>query len=278
MSELVAIPDSALREKRRVLIGLPWYRAAHPLTTVALLNLFQKDCMGVSISFGDAFIVHARNKLATKFLASKFDWMLMLDDDTVPPCGNAEWFNESTGLKLPAWAAGLNAIDRLVSHGRTLVGATYFGRAPNAPPIFAEGIQRRKELLREGPTDQVIPTKWVGTGCLLIHRRVFEDIEKKFPHLSREENNGTGQWFTSSEHDLRRALDGVIAGLSTGSLTEAEALEALQREKQRSSVNSSLGMGEDVQLCVRATQSGHQPFVDLGLWCGHFGPACYPVK
>jgi hypothetical protein len=278
MSELVAIPDSALREKRRVLLALPWYRAAHPLTTVALLNLFQKDCMGVSISFGDAFIVHARNKLATKFLASKFDWVLMLDDDTVPPCGNAAWFNESTGLKLPEWAAGLNAIDRLVSHGKTLVGATYFGRSPDAPPVFAEGFQRRKELLRSGPLDQVVPTKWVGTGCLLIHRRVFEDIEKKFPHLSRAENNGTGQWFTSSEHDLRRALDEVIAGLSTGAITEAEALVALQREKQRSSVHSSLGMGEDVQLCVRATQSGHHPFVDLGLWCGHFGPACYPVK
>jgi hypothetical protein len=278
MSELVAIPDSALREKRRVLIGLPWYRAAHPLTTVALLNLFQKDCMGVSISFGDAFIVHARNKLATKFLASKFDWILMLDDDTVPPCGNATWFNESTGLKLPEWAAGLNAIDRLVSHGKTLVGATYFGRSPDAPPVFAEGFQRRKELLRSGPLDQVVPTKWVGTGCLLIHRRVFEDIEKKFPHLSRAENNGTGQWFTSSEHDLRNAVsEAIFIAKEYGDSGPAMA-EVLSAALQRSSVHSSLGMGEDVQLAVRATQSGHHPFVDLGLWCGHFGPACYPVK
>jgi len=278
MSELVAIPDSALREKRRVLIGLPWYRAAHPLTTVALLNLFQKDCMGVSISFGDAFIVHARNKLATKFLASKFDWMLMLDDDTVPPCGNAGWFNESTGLDLPEWAAGLNAIDRLVSHGKTLVGATYFGRSPDAPPIFAEGIQRRKPLLASGPVDQVVPTKWVGTGCLLIHRRVFEDIEKKFPHLSRAENNGTGQWFTSSEHDLQNAVTKAIELAHEYGDHGPEIVELLSKARHRSSIHSSLGMGEDVQLCVRATQSGHLPHVDLGLWCGHFGPACYPVK
>lgn len=278
MSELVAIPDSALREKRKVLIALPWYRAAHPLTTVALLNLFQKDCMGVSISFGDAFIVHARNKLATKFLASKFDWMLTLDDDTVPPCGNAAWFNESTGLDLPPWAAGLNAIDRLVSHGKTLVGATYFGRSPDAPPIFSEGVQRRKQLLASGPVNEVVPTKWVGTGCLLTHRRVFEDIEKKFPHLSREKNNGTGQWFTSSEHDLRRAVDDALDDLSSGVCPPEEILKRLSRERQRSSINSSLGMGEDVQLCVRATQSGHLPHVDLGLWCGHFGPAGYPVR
>lgn len=282
--ETVPVPASALRENKRALIALPWYREANPLTTVALLNLFQRDCMGASISFGDAFIAHARNKLASKFLATSFDWMLMLDSDMIPPCGNAAWFNEYTGLKLPEWAAGLNTIERLISHGKTVVGATYFGRTPGRAPVFAEGIARREEILRTGPRNEIIPTKWVGTGCLMFHRTVFEDIERKFPHLSREANGGTGQWFTSSEHDLHDAVHRAIESLKPGepgSLrmhTEEAVMKILQEGLQRSAVHSSMGMGEDVQFCVRASQAGHTPYVDLGLWNGHVGDYCYPDR
>lgn len=278
MSDLVPVPADALRENKRVLIALPWYRAANPLTTVSLLNLFQRDCMGASISFGDAFIVHARNKLATKFLGTKFDWMLMIDDDMVLPCGNAAWFNEYTGLGLPEWSAGLNTVERLVSHGKTLVGATYFGRNPGRPPVFAEGVSRNEELIRTGPRNEIIPTKWVGTGCLLIHRSVLVDIENKFPHLSRSENGGTGQWFTSSEHDLHRAVEHVMNLLAEPTPNLREVKEVLESGLEHSRVHSSMGMGEDVQFCIRATQAGHQPFVDLGLWDGHIGPACFPLK
>lgn len=279
----ISLPPGVLKENRRCIIALPWYRAAHPLTTVALLQLFQRDTMSIKISFGDAFIAHARNKLATKFLETKFEWMLMLDDDMVPPCGNAAWFHEQSGLKVPEWSAGLNTIERLISHGKTLVGATYFGRSPGAPPVFAEGMQRKAELLQTGPRNEVIPTKWIGTGCLLFHRSVFEDIEKHFPHLSRGENGGTGQWFTSSEHDLHNSIRRAIQTLTpnpTGMNMGAEtaAIKILQEGLHRSSVHSSLGMGEDVSLCVRATQSGHTPHVDLGLWAAHFGPRAFPEQ
>lgn len=280
----IALPPGVLKENRRVLIALPWYRTAHPLTTVALLQMFQRDTMSIIVSYGDAFIVHARNKLATKFLASKFEWMLMLDDDMIPPCGNAKWFLDHTFLNVPEWSAGANTIERLISHGKTLVGTTYFGRSKGAPPVFAEGKQRCAELLQTGPRNEVIPTKWVGTGCLLFHRTVFEDIEKKFPHLSRAANGGTGQWFTSSEHDLHTAVQQAIESLTPGQPgsirmhSEAAAIKILTEGLHRSSVHSSLGMGEDVQLCVRATQAGHTPHVDLGLWAGHSGPFCYPVQ
>lgn len=283
MSTPVVIPPEAMRENRRCYIALPWYREANPLTTVALLNLFQRDRMTTSISFGDAFIAHARNKLASKFLQTNFEWMLMLDSDMVPPCGNAAWFNEMTGMKLPEWAAGLNTIERLISHGKTVVGATYFGRGPGRSAVFSEGHTRNEDLRRSGPRDEIVPTKWVGTGCLLFHRTVFEDIEKRFPHLSRARNGGMGQWFTSSEHDLHESIARVIemlskpsSGVTVGS--ENAAVKLLKDGLHRSSVHSSLGMGEDVQFAVRATQAGHQPFVDLGLWAGHIGDAVYPIK
>ena len=284
MSATIALPEGVLRESRRCLIALPWYREANPLTTVALLHLFQRDRMTTSISFGDAFIAHARNKLASKFLQTNFEWMLMLDSDMVPPCGNAAWFNDVTGLKLPEWAAGLNAVERLISAGKTVIGATYFGRSPGRPPIFAEGIQHKDRLLKSGPVDQVNPTKWVGTGCFLVHRSALTAIEERFPLLSREKNNGTGQWFTSSEHDLHDSVARAIAALEKSNPTsmnmgaEQAAVRILKDGLLRASVHSSLGMGEDVQFCVRATQSGHPPHVDLGLWAAHIGDAVYPLR
>jgi hypothetical protein len=105
---------------------------------------------------------------------------------------------------------------------------------------------------------------------MLVHRSVFEDIEKKFPHLARGANGLGGQWFTSSEHDLRAAVEKAVAMADP-----AAAMRFISDALTISKRNSSLGMGEDVQFCVRAAQAGHQPFVDMGCLCGHIGSYCY---
>jgi len=270
----VTVDPDSLREGRKVLVALPWYKSASPLTTFALLAMSDRTKMAYALGFGDAFIAHSRNKLATQFVNSSLDWMIMVDDDMVMPFGDAAWFNGNTGFNLPEKFAGQHTINRLLSHGKTLVGATYFGRWRAGHPVFAEGQAMEKLLRRDGPRDELRPTKWVGTGVCLFHRTVFLDIEREFPHLSREANNGVGQWFTSSEHDMHKAIARV---LDEADMSIEEAGRILKEAKHRSSVHSSLGMGEDVQLCVRATQSGHQPYVDIGLWCGHVGGCVYPI-
>lgn len=269
-------PTVELREGRKVLIALPWYKSANPLTTFALLAMADRTKMGFSLGFGDAFIAHSRNKLATQFVNSPLEWMLMVDDDMVLPFGDAAWFNGNSGLKLPDHFAGMHTLNRLLSHGKTIVGATYFGRWKAGHPVFAEGQQMEKLLRAAGPRDEVLPTRWVGTGCTLFHRTAFLDVESRFPHLSRERNGGTGQWFTSSEHDLHQAVEDVI---NRGPLQDvSEAIAILESALHKSSIHSNMGIGEDVQFCVRATQSGHQPFIDLGLWCGHVGNCVYPIR
>lgn len=269
------IPPESLREGRNVFVALPWYKSASPLTTFSLLAMADRTRMAFGLGFGDAFIAHSRNKLATQFVNSSLEWMLMVDDDMVLPFGDAAWFNGNSGLKLADKFAGLHTLNRLLSHGKTLVGALYFGRWRAGHPVFAEGHQMEEILRTRGPRDEVAPTKWVGTGVCLFHRTVFLDIERVFPHLSREANGGTGQWFTSSEHDLQKAVAEVIK-LGPGQDIE-ELLGTLETARRKSSIHSNMGMGEDVQLCVRAMQSGHQPHVDLGLWCGHIGNFCYPL-
>lgn len=219
--------------------------------------------MKLFMNYGDAFVAHARNELTRRFLDSECEWSFWIDDDMVLPIGNAQWFNHTTNFGFADQFAGLNAIDRLLGHNKTVVGGLYYGRGPFGKPLYAEACGSRVEAAacRRGPQDVVKPTKWVATGCLLVHRSVFEAITKRWPHLD-------GQFFSSSEHDLVSSVDQALK-------EPDRATEILSRAKDMSARYSQTGIGEDVQFCQRAMQVGHQPHVDLGLVCGHVGSCCY---
>jgi hypothetical protein len=199
--------------------------------------------------------------------------MLTIDDDMVVPFGDPKWFQFYTGFLFPEKFLAFNAIDRLMSHGKTLVGALYFGRARNAPAVYAEG-QSEASYARRGPHDVCKPTKWVGTGCMLVHRSVFEDIEKAFPRLSRANNSGHGQWFTSTEASVMQNLHTTL-DFARGSGTKEQIAETLDKVIALANSHNSLGSGEDVSFCMRAIGAGHQPHIDMGLICGHLGQYCY---
>lgn len=266
-----------LFEGRSVYIALPWYKTTNPRTAFSLMAMLDRRRMAVSLDFGDAFVAHSRNKLADGFLRTNFEWMLMVDDDNVPPFGNAALYNSFTGFNLPEKFAGMNGIDRLLSHNKTLIGGLYRGRWEHSRPIFAEGPSVEK-WIESGPKDEIRPTKWVGFGFLLMHRSVLLDIEARFPHLARKSDGTGGNWFTSSEHDLRHAVKSLLD--STEELSTGEMRELLRMAMQTSDRNSNLGVGEDVQLCRRAFQAGHQCYVDTGLIVGHLGEFCFgfPTK
>lgn len=270
--------------KPEILIALPWYKHTNPMTAFSVMGLIDRRRTAIVLNFGDAFVAHSRNAIGDAFLKSKHEWMLTIDDDMVIPFGNGKWFNSMTGMKIPEPYASFNAIERLLSHGKTLVGGLYFGRWKLGAPMFGEGVkdQTLAQFCRRGPHDKLHPTRWVGTGCMLIHRTVFEDIEKTFPNLARKKEGGTrgGQWFTSSEHQLAADLDRALEKLApTGGVLDTNAVlkacSELHQARARAKNQSALGQGEDVAFCVRAAQAGHQPHVDFGLICGHVGIETY---
>lgn len=266
------IPENPFFENNRVCICLPWYKSAEPRTAFSVMSLIDRKRTGVMLDFGDCFIAHSRNKLADNFLKSKFEYMLTIDDDMVVPFGNAKLYNQFTGYNLPDKFASLNAIDRLLSHGKTLVGGLYFGRWSHGKPVYAEGSESKQEddFCRRGPHDLVKRCRWVGTGALLVHRSVFVDIEKRYPALARNSSGSNGQWFTSSEHDL---VSSVEAAMNLDNVDDIK--ETLKKGMSMSRRMSGLGVGEDVVFAHRAAQSGHPCHVDLGLLCGHVGSYCY---
>jgi hypothetical protein len=197
----------------------------------------------------------------------------------VVPWGNAAWFRAFTSFNFDDRFAGLNTVDRLLSHNKTLVGALYFGRWAGGKPVYAEGadIADEAKLARRAPFDVCKPTRWVGTGCMLIHRSVYIDIEKKFPHLARHPDTGDdGNWFTPG-HEFHNPFREALEVLNDSGAEQSRILKAMQilEAAERRSAQQGVGMGEDVSFCLRATEAGHTPHIDMGLVCGHIGSAVY---
>jgi hypothetical protein len=265
----------------KVMLVLPWMKQTNPQTAFCVAQLSDKRRTASVLNFGDSFVAHSRNTCADLFLSSGLDWMLSIDDDMIVPFGNAAWYNAHTGFNAPEPFASFNAIDRLLKHGKTLVGALYFGRMRGGSrPVFNEGSANKQveEDARNTPRDELRPTKWVGTGCLLVHRSVFLDIEKRFPLLRRGPDGKGGNYFSTSEHTAMDWIDRTSAYLSVGPMTGEKAVKAysmLVNAASEARANSGLGFGEDVQFCVRARESGHVPYVDYGLVCGHIGSYCF---
>lgn len=273
-------PQSVRVFDKKIMLALPWQKIVSPITAFCVAQLHDKRRTVSALNFGDAFVVHSRNTIVDIFLQSKLEWLLQIDDDMLVPFGDARWFRAYTGWSnYPEPFASFNAIDRLLSHGKSLVGATYFGKHAHASPVYSEGSNpKESEYVRKGPYDIVKPCRWVGTGCMLIHRTVFEDIEKRFPNLQRGPTGRGGHWFTSSEHCTMDWLRRMREILSVGPMDGPKAMKAFEMvigAEAEAKAKSSLGMGEDVCFCVRAKEAGHTPHVDLGLYCGHVGSCCY---
>lgn len=276
----VTPPSNIAFLKNRVMLALPWGKMTHPITSFATAQLMDRRRTVTALNFGDAYVVHSRNSIVDVFLKSDSQHLLMIDDDMCVPFGHALWYKAHTGWdKYPEPFASFNTIDRLLSHGKTYVGALYRGRYRTSNFVYGEGHNsQERKYAEDGPYDLLKETRWVGTGCIMIHRSVFEDIERKFPRLARGADGKGGQWFTSSEHNLADAVARTRKMLSEGPITAEKgmrAYEMLIAAEREAQAKSTLGMGEDVTLGIRAREAGHQVYVDFGLRVGHLGTHCY---
>lgn len=278
----VAPPRTVNIFDKKIFCSLISMKQTHPATAFAFAQLLDKRRTSSTLCFGDSFVAHSRNSIADAFLKTDCEYLFTLDDDMIVPfgAGGGDWFRAYTTWDwYPDPFAGLNTLDRLVSHRKSVVGALYFGRYRYGPPVFSEGASADiAKLARKAPEDRIIKTNWVGTGALLIHRQVFIDIEKKYPRLARGLDGKGGQWFTSSEHSVMEDIDKMRAMLGNGPLDGAKAMKAYEMAEGialKARQSTGLGVGEDVIFCRRAREAGHDVFVDFGLVAGHVGYCCY---
>ena len=222
---------------RDIFVGLSWYKTSNPVTTMALVAMaldFGKDKIRFDLVMGDSMIYHSRNKIAHKFLETDAKWLFMLDDDMIPSIGRSGWYRswvpDARGASDQALSRGV--LHRLIGAGKTLVGAAYFGRQEGGKLACSD---QSLAADARGYADKVVPVDWIGTGCLMIHRKVFEAIREKYPELVSSDPEMPFDYF-----------------LPLGN-----------------------GNGEDVSFCKRAKAAGHQTYIDLGIPVKHVGYKTY---
>jgi len=170
---------------RDIFVGLPWYTTSNPVTTMALVAMaldFGKDRIRFDCVTNTEIHV-ARNMIAQKFLETDAKWLFMLDHDIIPSIGRAAWYKswvESTRTMVDQPLLR-HVLHRLLGAGKTLVGAAYFGRQEGARLMCSD-----QSLVADARAfaDKVAPVDWIGAGCLMVHRKVFEDIKASLPDLN----------------------------------------------------------------------------------------------
>ena len=170
---------------RDIFVGMVAYKTTNPVTAFVLTALaldFGRDKIRFDMECGNSMIYQARNKLAAKFLETDARWLLMLDDDMIPCIGRPEWMrfwvpSARNVLDLPLQR---HIIHKLIGDNKTIVGAAYFERREGAGLVCSDQslVPRARQY-----DDAVVEVDWLGTGAMLVHRRVFEDIAKTYPDI-----------------------------------------------------------------------------------------------
>ena len=170
---------------RDIFVGMVAYKTTNPVTAFVLTALaldFGRDKIRFDMECGNSMIYQARNKLAAKFLETDARWLLMLDDDMIPCIGRPEWMrfwvpSARNVLDLPLQR---HIIHKLIGDNKTIVGAAYFERREGAGLVCSDQslVPRARQY-----DDAVVEVDWLGTGAMLVHRRVFEDIDKSYPDI-----------------------------------------------------------------------------------------------
>lgn len=229
----------------------PVYREIGPSTVLSILGNWKATLpdeirpLLANLDIRQETLLHrARNILATKFLATKNEWSFWFDSDIVAPFGSASWFKKKTGSKHADKWFKRSAIEQLTSRGKTIVSAVYSERStkgriaaqPGMNPADQNDRVKCDEIKMNGPSDELLQVRWVGFGCVAVHRKVFEDI------LATQE--GVKATIEGEPHNFFIPEPGVA-------------------------------QGEDAHFCRLAYSAGHASFLDLSVHCGHVGKWCY---
>lgn len=222
---------------RDIMVGFPCYKSTNPVTAFALVALaldFGRDKIRFDMRIGDAMIQHSRDRLVHAFLQTDAKYLLMMDDDIIPSIGRPGWMREwvHAARNVPETPLQRHIVHRLVNSGKTVVGGAYFGRQEGGKLMCSDHALEKHVRQFD---DFIVPVDWVGTGCILIHRRVFDDIREMFPELATNRPDAPVEYF--------RPMPGHV--------------------------------GEDVAFCFRAKKAGHQPHIDLGTPVYHVGYKTY---
>ena len=146
--------------KTKVYIAIPTGGQIHIDLMFFLLNLDEDYDVKVDYVVGGQ-IAHNRNKLVSRFLKSKYEWLLFIDSDTLPPFDVLE----------------------MTKNGKDICSGIYFQWKDNKliPLVYKKNkndFHEEYKVFNEVSEEDLVEVDGFGAGCLLIHRKVLEKVEK----------------------------------------------------------------------------------------------------
>lgn len=164
-----------------------------------------------------ANLAKARNRLVDEFLHTytECDWLWFCDTDMVFP---PETMHRMVARALQCDVKVLGALCVIVTSDGPI------------PTLFVEDPDTVTKVMLDWEADQVTQVAATGTGCLLVHRTVLEDMFER-------SGGSKNCWF---------GFDVV-----------------------RSESGKEWALGEDISFSLRVREAGHQVFVDTTMHVGH---------
>lgn len=142
----------------------------HPRLSLFLLQtIAQNRSVTLHMSLDARPVTRARNLSVEEFLKTDCEWLLMIDNDVVPPDGLLDILDEFT---LTAEAAA-TIKDLGISSGCVLVPRVYIP----AEGYICLGWMYNGEPTEAGPWHEL---RHAATACMFVHRDVFSKIQKPY--------------------------------------------------------------------------------------------------
>jgi hypothetical protein len=237
--------------------GVAYYGTQDPKFWVPFSNMVSRlHAIGIRyrgcLATGSMMTDGNRNETVKAFLNSpESEWILWCDTD-----------NDYK----------INHVKRMFAVGKSLVSGVYFGHAEPYHPIAymkkPNGFYRSlsDDDYRRG---EIIPIDMAGQGFLLVHRSVYDDIQKQF----RVFQSTLGDYYLVHEDDIigepRKGKYSYDYKIYKGELrmkmiqVDEDALDHYPFYQMNH------GRTEDVIFFERAKRAGHQLWLDTSLEAGH---------
>lgn len=151
------MPGAWERQRPSVLTAILTRELVSTRWAKGLREIAMPPLSGVIFKSGQPFDT-ARNSAVDDVLALGFEWLFFLDDDVIPPP---------------------DVIARLMNHRLDIVSGLYYRRHLPVKPVAMRLTEQGPAWIDNwSPPNSMIRVDYVGAGCLLIHRRVFEALKR----------------------------------------------------------------------------------------------------
>lgn len=151
---------------------------------------------GWRVVWGNSILPLARNKIVSQFMASGYDFLVMVDGDIEVDAKDiiAAVISGKQFVGIPCSKRSMD-FDRLkkftISAGEDIPAeylSSYF-----CAPNFTVGDNATSDLDETAKELNLVRAEKIGTGCMVVHRSVFEKFQEAFPGRVYLEPDGIGE-------------------------------------------------------------------------------------